>query len=106
VAKLPTVGRTTFKALTSGLGERLDIIVHFLALLELYKRGAVDLEQTSRLGELHISWLGLDDLDDLGDLDDDDRGVAAGDANAGAGDRAPREAVLVIGGSAPDEYEG
>jgi segregation and condensation protein A len=106
VAKLPTVGRTTFKALTSGLGERLDIIVHFLALLELYKRGAVDLEQTSRLGELHISWLGLDDLDDLGDLDDDHRGVAAGDANAGAGDRAPREAVLVIGGSAPDEYEG
>jgi segregation and condensation protein A len=98
VAKLPTVGRTTFKRLTAGLGERLEIIVHFLALLELYKRGAVDLEQASRLGELHISWLGLDDEDDV-----DGVGAAAG---AGVGDTSPREAVLAIGGSVPDEYEG
>ena len=61
VATLPTVGRTTFKRLTAELGARIDIIVHFLALLELYKRGAVDLEQANRLGELHVSWLGLDD---------------------------------------------
>jgi segregation and condensation protein A len=90
LATLPTTGRTTFKRLTAGLGARIDVIVHFLALLELYKRGAVDLEQASRLGELHVSWLGLDDQDD--------------------GDNSPREAVLAIGGSiggsGTDEYEG
>jgi len=90
LATLPAVGRTTFKRLTAGLGVRIDIIVHFLALLELYKRGAVDLEQANRLGELHVSWLGLDDQDDR--------------------DNSPREAVLVVGGSlggsGTDEYEG
>jgi len=86
VAMLPTVGRTTFRRLTAGLSARLDVIVHFLALLELYKRGAVDLEQPSTLGELHVSWLGLDDEDD--------------------GDSSSQEAVLVIGGSRTDEYEG
>jgi segregation and condensation protein A len=94
VARLPMVGRTTFKNLTAGLGVRLDIIVHFLALLELYKRGAVDLEQASRLGELHISWLGLDE--EYGN-------EGAGD---GSGDISTRDAVLVIGGPGPDEYEG
>jgi segregation and condensation protein A len=87
LARLPTVGRTTFRRLTAGLGARLDVIVHFLALLELYKRGAVDLEQSTRLGELHVSWLGLDE--------------------ESAGDGLFREAVLVPGdGSGTDEYEG
>jgi len=90
LATLPTVGRTTFKRLTAELGARIDIIVHFLALLELYKRGAVDLEQANRLGELHVSWLGLDDEEDRDD--------------------SAREAVLVVGGSlggaGDDEYEG
>jgi len=54
--------------------------------------GAIDLEQASRLGELHVSWLGLDD-GEYGDL--------GGDADVPA-----REAMLVVGGPAPDEYEG
>ncbi|HUB72379.1 MAG TPA: ScpA family protein [Acidimicrobiales bacterium] len=56
---LPQEGRTTFRRLTEGLHERLEVIVYFLALLELYKRGAVDLEQGGRLAELHVSWIGL-----------------------------------------------
>lgn len=61
VQRLPAVGRTTFRRLTAGVSIRLDVIVYFLALLELYKRGAVDLEQAGTLGELHVSWLGLDE---------------------------------------------
>ena len=65
VTRLPGEGHTTFRRLVEGLTERLQVIVYFLALLELYKRGALDLEQTGKLADLHISWLGLDapDLD-------------------------------------------
>jgi segregation and condensation protein A len=61
VRALPHEGRTTFRRLTAGLKERLEVIVYFLAVLELYKRGAVDLEQGGRLAELHVTWLGYDD---------------------------------------------
>jgi segregation and condensation protein A len=66
VGRLPAEGRTTFRRLTAGLREPLEVIVYFLALLELYKRGAVDLGQASKLGELHVSWLGPGDEGDLG----------------------------------------
>jgi segregation and condensation protein A len=59
LARLPGEGRTTFRRLTEGLVEPLEVIVYFLALLELCKRGAVDLEQAERLGELRVNWLGL-----------------------------------------------
>ena len=57
-AELPSLGRTTFRQITARFESRLLIIVRFLALLELYKRGAVDLEQGGNFGELHIVWLG------------------------------------------------
>ena len=66
VARLPGEGRTTFRRLTAGLREPLEVIVYFLAVLELYKRGAVDLGQVGKLGELHVDWLGLDVSADFG----------------------------------------
>lgn len=59
--ELPRLGRTTFEALTADLGERIEVIVHFLALLELYKQGWIDLEQPHSLGTLHVRWVGGDD---------------------------------------------
>jgi segregation and condensation protein A len=59
--ELPLTGRITFARLTSGLVERLEVIVRFLALLELYKQGAVDLEQPTTFGQLEVVWLGLPD---------------------------------------------
>jgi len=56
--ELPRVGRITFRRLTQDLVERLDVIVRFLALLELYKQGTVDLVQTTTFGSLEIEWLG------------------------------------------------
>lgn len=56
--ELPRAGRISFTRLTAGLVERLQVIVRFLAVLELYKQGAVDLEQATTFGELQIRWLG------------------------------------------------
>ena len=55
--ELPRLGRISFPELTADLAERLEVIVRFLALLELYKQGLVELEQASSFGELHVSWL-------------------------------------------------
>jgi len=55
--------RTTFRDLTSHLSERMDIIVHFLAILELYKRGMVALSQAEIFGDLNIEWTAVDDSD-------------------------------------------
>lgn len=59
VDELPRVGRISFRRLTGGLVERLEVIVRFLALLELYKQGAVDLEQATTFGDIEIVWQGL-----------------------------------------------
>jgi segregation and condensation protein A len=61
--RLPAAGRVSFSQLTADLHERLDVIVRFLALLELYKRGVVDLEQTANFATLYVEWCA--DADDL-----------------------------------------
>ena len=58
--ELPRVGVITFRRLTQGIAEKLHVIVRFLALLEMYKQGMIDLEQHERLGELRVTWLGTD----------------------------------------------
>lgn len=40
---------------------RMDVIVHFLGLLELYKQGIIDIEQANTFGDLEIRWLGYPD---------------------------------------------
>jgi segregation and condensation protein A len=56
--ELPRAGRIPFSRLTADLAGRLEVIVRFLALLELYKQGLVDLEQASSFSELQVSWVG------------------------------------------------
>jgi segregation and condensation protein A len=60
IDELPRAGRITFRRLTQDLVERLEIIVRFLAVLELYKQGMVELEQTTNFGDLTVSWLGTE----------------------------------------------
>ena len=64
VDELPRVVRIGFRRLTDGLVERLEIIVRFLGVLELYKQGLVDLEQNGNFAELYVTWLGSDAGDD------------------------------------------
>ncbi len=53
------VGSTSFRALTTGLVERLEIIVRFLAILEMYKQGFIELDQINRFGDITVQWTGL-----------------------------------------------
>jgi segregation and condensation protein A len=56
VDELPRVGRITFRDLTASLVERLEVVVRFLAVLELFKLGLVDLDQPRIL----VVWVGGD----------------------------------------------
>lgn len=47
-------GRATFRELTSGCRHRVEVVVHFLAVLELYKLELVELEQTRCFGDLIV----------------------------------------------------
>ena len=59
--ELPRVGRISFRRLTAGLVDRLEVIVRFLALLELFKQGAIELDQAVMFGDIEVRWIGLDD---------------------------------------------
>ena len=52
---------STFRALTADCEGTLVVVARFLALLELYREGAVVFDQMDPLGELHIRWTGSDD---------------------------------------------
>ena len=51
----------TFRALTQDSSSMLTTVARFLALLELFRDGAVAFEQLTPLGELTIRWTGVDD---------------------------------------------
>ncbi len=53
-AMLQTSGPTTFRALVVGVTERLELVVRFLAVLELFKQGAVEIDQATTFGELTV----------------------------------------------------
>jgi segregation and condensation protein A len=79
LALLPPSGWSSFRSLTTGADARLEVIVRFLAVLELYKRGVVDIEQLGTFAELRIradtgpqgaldlTGLDLEGLDEWGD---------------------------------------
>ena len=55
--ELPRRGRVSFRELTSSLVDRLDVVVHFLAILELFKQGMVDIDQPETFGDIQVVWI-------------------------------------------------
>jgi segregation and condensation protein A len=55
--RLPAAGRLSFRELTGHCTTRMQIIVRFLALLELCKRGLVHLDQGETFGDLVVEWV-------------------------------------------------
>lgn len=47
--------RVTFRELTADCPTRIDVVVRFLAVLELIKRGEADVEQTENFGEITLA---------------------------------------------------
>ena len=68
-AMLAEAGRMTFHELIEDAPTRAVVVSRFLALLELYRRGAVEFEQDGALGTLTIQWTGSEGSIDI-DVDD------------------------------------
>jgi segregation and condensation protein A len=54
--RLPGAGTISFRTLTAHCVTRMQIIVRFLALLELCKRGWIALDQGELFGDLAVTW--------------------------------------------------
>ena len=62
VDRLRRVRTATFRSLVADTGgDTVTVIARFLALLELFREGAVAFDQVAALGELHVRWTGSDD---------------------------------------------
>ena len=46
----------SFRDLVADCDERIQVVVRFLALLELYRDGRVELDQGETFGEIHVTW--------------------------------------------------
>jgi len=58
IGVLPTSAPVTFRQLTRHATTRIEVVVHFLGVLELYKQGLVELDQVATFGELLVTWVG------------------------------------------------
>jgi segregation and condensation protein A len=55
----------SFQELCGFQTERIEVVVRFLALLELFKAGAITLDQATRFGDITASWTGDVDANDV-----------------------------------------
>ncbi|MCX5556566.1 ScpA family protein [Streptomyces sp. NBC_00038] len=60
VARLKELGAASFRDLVDDTDDTLTVVARFLALLELYREKAVELDQEEALGELVVRWTGGD----------------------------------------------
>ncbi|MGA8681388.1 MAG: ScpA family protein [Acidimicrobiales bacterium] len=63
IGVLPGTAPVTFRELTRLATSRIEIVVHFLGVLELYKQGLVELDQVATFGELVVTWVGEADAE-------------------------------------------
>ena len=47
-----------FRDLVEGCSERIEVVVRFLAVLELYREGKVELSQATLFGDIEVKWQG------------------------------------------------
>jgi segregation and condensation protein A len=81
---------TSFRSLVEGCATRIEVIVRFLALLELCKMGRVTLGQGRTFGDLRIDWL-------------DEHALVAAAAEAGS---TSGRGLAELDGYEIDDYEG
>lgn len=57
--RITSLGRgATFRDLVADCEERIHVVVRFLAILELYREGKVELAQARTFGEIEVEWRG------------------------------------------------
>jgi segregation and condensation protein A len=77
VDRLRRQREATFRALVGDCTDTLTVVARFLALLELFREGAVTFEQAAPLQDLMIRWTGGDDDVEVSDEFDVDAAEAA-----------------------------
>jgi segregation and condensation protein A len=87
VSRLRRSRSTSFRTLIADAGATVVVVARFLALLELFREGAVAFDQAAALEELTIRWTGSDDgeieVDDEFDGPPDPGGGPDGPADRG-----------------------
>jgi segregation and condensation protein A len=53
-----TGGAASFRDLVADCEDRIHVVVRFLAILELYREGKVELAQAATFGEIEVEWTG------------------------------------------------
>lgn len=82
VAEVLMTGRpTAFEELCSRGMTKIDVVVRFLALLELYKAGAIELDQQDRFGAIRATWTGATDAAEVLEVAEE---YAAAEGDGGA----------------------
>jgi segregation and condensation protein A len=94
VGRLRRVRTTSFRAMIADAGGTVVVVARFLALLELFREGAVAFDQATALGDLTIRWTGSDEGEIA--VEDEFDGVPAAPAPAGTTDA----------GAPPARHEG
>jgi len=57
--RITEIGRSaSFREMVSDCNDRIHVVVRFLALLELYREGKVEIQQAETFGEIQIEWRG------------------------------------------------
>ena len=57
-SQLGRLGLASFRDLVADCDERIQVVVRFLALLDLYREGKVGLDQAETFGEIRVRWEG------------------------------------------------
>jgi segregation and condensation protein A len=83
VERLRRQGTMTFRALSGDSPDTLTTVARFLALLELFREGAVSFDQVTPLGELTVRWTGAEEGEV--DITDEFDGLAEADETTDAG---------------------
>jgi segregation and condensation protein A len=93
---LPRAGAMSFRAIVAGIDDRMEIIVRFLAVLELFKQGQVDLTQVETFGDLTVRRLDEGERAlDLSSIDDWEDTIPEVAVEASAAERIAEAAVEV-----------
>lgn len=56
-SEIRSAGHSSFRRLCAGASARIEVVVSFLAVLELFKAEAVELDQTEPFGDIAVRWV-------------------------------------------------
>jgi segregation and condensation protein A len=68
-ARLAARSEALFRDLLDDCEERIEVVVRFLAILELYREGKVELSQASVFGDIEVRWQGRSRMANDGDVE-------------------------------------